>query len=79
MSGASAKRHTAATVVMNEGFCKENMQQRKKDKSTTHYSIARKEDCTDKKMARDKYPRPCLPLKPQEKKLIYVNTNSLVT
>jgi hypothetical protein len=29
-------------------------------------------------MARDKYPRPCLPLKPQEKKLIYVNTNKLI-
>jgi hypothetical protein len=23
-------------------------------------------------MARDKYPRPCLPLKPQEKKLLYI-------
>lgn len=25
-----------------------------------------------KKMARDKYPRPCLPLKPQEKKLLFI-------
>jgi hypothetical protein len=34
--------------------------------------IAKMTDCTDKKMARDKNLRPCLPLKPQEKKLLYI-------
>jgi hypothetical protein len=72
MSGAMAKRHTNINVVIKEGFCKAYIQQRKKDKSTSCYYIAKRPDCADKKMARDKYPRPCLPLKPQEKKLLYI-------
>jgi hypothetical protein len=37
-------------------------------------AVSMLQNMTGKKMARDKNLRPCLPLKPQEKKLICVNT-----